>query len=150
MNITNIENPIITTKVVKPKEIKNYDSFDIYGKNKNNTENVVFGKVDIFFENKKTYIKLHTIFTPSEYAKKWLKNNKERLGSRAHGQKEIHKYKKYSLFKINNKESNFEKVVETNVNKDELIENINIHMKEIIQKLNTRTRHEYKFTPNKL
>lgn len=150
MNITNIENPIITTKVVKPKEIKNYDSFDIYGKNKNNTENVVFGKVDIFFENKKTYIKLHTIFTPSEYAKKWLKDNKERLGSRAHGQKEIHKYKKYSLFKINSKESNFEKVIETNVNNDELISNVNIHMKEINQKLNTRTRHEYKFTPNKL
>jgi hypothetical protein len=152
MDIIAIENPISTSvvKVVKPKEIKNYNSFDIYGKNKNNTENVVFGKTDIFFENKKTYIKLHTIFTPSEYAKKWLKNNKERLGSRAHGQKEIHKYKKYSLFKINNKESNFEKVVETNVSNDELISNVNIHMKEINQKLNTRTRHEYKFTPNKL
>jgi hypothetical protein len=30
------------------------------------------------------------------------------------------------------------------------ISNVNIHMKEITQKLNTRTRHEYKFTPNKL
>jgi hypothetical protein len=143
-----VNNP--TIKTIDSKEITNYDSFDIYGKNKYSSENVVFGTVEIFFENKKTYIKLHTIFIPSEYAKKWLKNNKERLGSKAHGQKEIHKYKKYSLFKINNKESNFEKVVETNVNNDELIENINIHMKEINQKLNTRTRHEYKFTPNKL
>jgi hypothetical protein len=129
-------------------EKKYYDSFEIYGTNQN--ENTCFGKVEIFFENKTHHIKLHTIFIPSDYAKKWLNNNKERLGSRAHGQKEIHKYKKYSLFQIKVKDSDFDKAIKTYINKDELIQNINIHMKEITQKLNTRTRHEYKFTPNKL
>ena len=153
MEINNTtKNPIDTSdifKVLKPKEIKNYESFDIYGKNKHNSENVVFGKVEIFFEKKSHHIKLHTIFSPSEYAKKWLKNNKERLGSKAHGQKEIHKYKKYSLFNITVKDSDFDKLIEESFTKEELIENINIHMKEINQKLNTRTRHEYTFTPNK-
>ncbi len=152
-NINIIDNSINTNvvEIVSPKEIKGYDSFDIYGKNKYNPEIVVFGKVEIFFENKSNkIIKLHTIFFPSEYAKKWLKNNKERLGSRAHGQKEIHKYKKYSLFKIKSVESNFDKAIKENITKDEIVENINIHMKEITQKLNTRTRHEYEFTPNKL
>ena len=159
-NIKNVENPVknplenpVSTNIIEIKPIferKDYRSFDIYGKNKNKPENVIFGKIEIFFENRITKIKLHTIFFPSEYAKKWLRNNKERLGSEAHGQKDIHKYKKYSLFKIDVKEYNFDKVVETNVNKDEMINNVNIHMKEIIQKLNTRTRHEYIFTPNKL
>jgi hypothetical protein len=147
-NINNVLENVVEIKKIFEK--KDYTSFDIYGNNKYNSENIIFGKVEIFFENKISKIKLHTIFVPSEYAKKWLKNNKERLGSKAHGQKEIHKYKKYSLFKIKIIKSKFDKVVEENINNDELIENINIHMKEIIQKLNTRTRHEYKFTPNKL
>ena len=78
-----------------------------------------------------------------------MQNNKERLGSKAHGQKEIHKYKKYSLFEINSSESNLDDEIKSYINKDELVKNINVHMKEIIQKLNTRTRHEYKFTPDK-
>jgi hypothetical protein len=126
---------------------KYYDSFEVYGNNK--TENISFGKVEIFFNNTNNHIKLNTIFIPSDYAKKWLQNNKERLGSKAHGQKEIHKYKKYSLFEINKSESNLDDEIKSYINKDELIKNINIHMKEIIQKLNTRTRHEYKFTPDK-
>ena len=161
----------INNTIVIPKEIQVYDSFNIYGKNKYNPtkkvlakkvtkkvaktttpENVIFGKVEIFFENKSNkLIKLHTIFIPSEYAKVWLKNNIERLGARAKGQKEIHKYKKYSLFnKIKDIESNFDNIIKANITKNEIVENVNFHMKEIIQKLNTRTRHEYKFTPNKI
>ena len=163
MDIMDINN----TTIVNPKEIQVYDSFNIYGKNKYTLpkkvlakkvakaiipENVIFGKIEIFFENKSNkIIKLHTIFIPSEYAKRWLKNNIERLGKRAKGQKEIHKYKKYSLFnKIKNIDSNFDNIIKENITKDEIIKNVNFHMKEIIQKLNTRTRHEYKFTPNNI
>lgn len=162
----------INNTIVIPKEIQVYDSFNIYGKNKyvptkkvlakkvtnklvkatTTPENIIFGKVEIFFENKSNkIIKLHTIFIPSEYAKMWLKNNIERLGKRAKGQKEIHKYKKYSLFnKIKDINSNFDKIIKANITKNEIVENVNFHMKEIIQKLNTRTRHEYKFTPNNI
>ena len=162
----------INNTIVNPKEIQVYDSFNIYGKNKyvptkkvlakkvtkklvkatTTPENVIFGKIEIFFENKSNkIIKLHTIFIPSEYAKMWLKNNIERLGKRAKGQKEIHKYKKYSLFnKIKDINSNFDNIIKENITKDEIIKNVNFHMKEIIQKLNTRTRHEYKFTPNNI
>ena len=128
-------------------EKKIYNSFELYGKN--STENVVFGKVEMFFEDKKHYIKLQTVFFPSEYAKNWFKNNKERLGSQAHGLKAIHKYQRQSLFKINETDSNFDNSINKNINNEELITNINIHIKEIIQKLTSRTRHEYKFTPNK-
>ena len=158
---------INNTTIVNPKEIQVYDSFNIYGKNKYTLpkkvlakkvakaiipENVIFGKIEIFFENKSNkIIKLHIIFIPTEYAKRWLNNNKERLGKRAEGQKEIHKYKKYSLFnKIKDINSNFDKIIKANITKDEIVENVNFHMKEIIQKLNTRTRHEYKFTPNNI
>jgi hypothetical protein len=135
------------TTVINPTEKKNYISFDIYGKK--STENVIFGKIEIYFENKITSIKLHTVFFPSDYAKKWFKNNKERLGSQAHGLKAIHKYQKQTIFNIKPIESNFDNVIKENINKDELITNINIHIKKIIQKLTSRTRHEYKFTPNK-
>ena len=81
--------------------------------------------------------------------KNWFKNNKERLGDKAHGLKAIHKYQRQSLFKINETDSNFDNSINKNINNEELITNINIHIKEIIQKLNSRTRHEYKFTPNK-
>ncbi len=162
----------INNTIVNPKEIQVYDSFNIYGKNKyiptkkvlakkvavtkvtkaTTPENVIFGKIEIFFENKSNkIIKLHIIFIPTEYAKRWLKNNIERLGKRAEGQKEIHKYKKYSLFnKIKDIDSNFDKIIKANITKNEIVENVNFHMKEIIQKLNTRTRHEYKFTPNNI
>ena len=46
--------------------------------------------------------------------------------------------------------SNFDKIIKANITKDEIVENVNFHMKKIIQKLNTRTRHEYKFTPNNI
>jgi hypothetical protein len=136
-----------TIDLINTIERKIYNSFDLYGKK--STENVVFGKVEIFFEDKKHYIKLQTVFFPSEYAKKWFKNNKERLGDQARGLKAIHKYQRQTLFKINEPNSNFDNVINKNINTDELITNINIHMKEIIQKLTSRTRHEYKFNPNK-
>jgi hypothetical protein len=134
-------------ELINPTDKKNYISFDIYGKK--STENVIFGKIEIYFENKITSIKLHTVFFPSDYAKKWFKNNKERLGSQAHGLKAIHKYQKQTIFQINETDSNFDNAIKQNINKDELITNINIHIKKIIQKLNSRTRHEYKFTLNK-
>ena len=134
-------------ELINPTDKKNYISFDIYGKK--STENVIFGKIEIYFENKITSIKLHTVFFPSDYAKKWFKNNKERLGSQAHGLKAIHKYQKQTIFQINETDSNFDNAIKQNINKDELITNINIHIKKIIQKLTSRTRHEYKFTLNK-
>jgi hypothetical protein len=144
-NTIDLINP--TTTVNNHIEKKKYVLFDIYGKK--SSENVIFGKIETYFENKITSIKLHTVFYPSDYAKKWFKNNKERLGVDAHGLKAIHKYQKQTIINLKPIESNFDNAIKQNINKDELITNINIHIKKIIQKLTSRTRHEYKFTLNK-
>ena len=127
-------------------EYKIYDSFDIFGKK--SVEFVNFGKIEIFFEQEINKIKINTVFYPTIYAKQWLKNNKERLGIRAHGQKPIHKYKKYSIIKLSNPNLELDnKSIESIITKNQLFDNIKIHIKEIFQKLNTRTRKEYIFTP---
>ena len=143
--IETVLNPIET--VLNPIEKKIYNSFDMIGKKSN--ENVNFGKVEIYFENKITSIKLQTVYFPSDYAKKWFKNNRQRLGLEENAMKSIHKYQRQTLFKINEPDSNFNNVINQNINKEELITNINIHIKEIIKKIKSRTKHEYIFTPNK-
>jgi hypothetical protein len=116
--------------IVKP-EYKIYDSFDIFGKNA--VEFINFGKIEIYIEQEINKTKLNTIFYPTIYAKQWFKNNKERLGDKSRGLKPIHKYIKQSLFKI------------SKIQQIEIVDNIKIHIKEIIQKLNSRTRKEYSF-----
>ena len=127
-------------------EHKIYDSFDIFGKN--SVEFVNFGKIEIYFEQEINKIKINTIFYPTIYANKWFKNNKQRLGIRAHGLKPIHKYKKQSSFNLSNINIQLDKnSIESIIPKNRLFDNIKIHIKEIIQKLNSRTRKEYIFTP---
>lgn len=126
MNNNNIENKNL------------YDSFDIFGKKKLETEN--FGKIEIYFEQEIHKIKINTVFYPTIYAKQWLKNNKDRIGIKAHGLKPVHKYKKYSIIKLsNNTILELDKSIE-------LCDNIKNHIKEIIQKLNSRTLKEFVFS----
>jgi hypothetical protein len=138
MDNNNIENNNIENKNL-------YDSFDIFGKN--SVEFVNFGKIEIYFEQEINKIKINTIFYPTIYAKQWFKNNKYRFTIRAHGQKPIHKYKRFSIIKLSNINLELDnKSIESIITKNQLFDNIKIHIKEIIQKLNIRTRKEYVFT----
>jgi hypothetical protein len=128
-------------------EHKIYDSFDIFGKKNLETEN--FGKIEIYFEQEINKIKINTIFYPTIYANQWFKNNKQRLGIRAHGLKPIHKYKKQSSFNLSNINIQLDNnSIESIIPKNQLFDNIKIHIKEIIQKLNSRTRKEFVFSTN--
>ena len=124
-----------------------YDSFDIFGKKL--VEFVNFGKIEIYFEQEINKIKINTIFYPTIYANKWFKNNKERLGIRAHGLKPIHKYKKQSSFNLSNPNLELEldnNSIESIIPKNQLFDSIKINIKEIIKKLNSRTQKEFVFS----
>ena len=131
------------------------DEFEIYGKKKIDLENTIenmneekslFGLINIYLEFTNSKIKLNTVFEPTEYAKKWVHNNKARLGSLLH--KPVHKYKHQYIFQTYNKELSIDDFLNKLNTQIDIIKIIKKHLRDIISKIGSRTNKEYDFSVN--
>ena len=85
------------------KIIKKYNSYNVFGENITNQRLFSLGEIDISLQLNGNKIRLDTIYYPSEEAKKWYNENKERiknLPNKVSGLKPIHKYIKNHFFTI--------------------------------------------------
>jgi hypothetical protein len=122
--------------------LKKYNSYNVFGIHNTNNTKLSLGQFDISLRLNGNTIRLNTIYYPSEEAKKWLNENKERLVGIS-GLKPIHKYNKNYFFTIleNDKTNLLEKIKNMG-----FLYILDIQINEITKKIRKRLNKEYSIT----
>lgn len=128
--------------MVHSEILKNYNSYNVFGENISNQSSFFLGKIDVLLKLNGNKIRLDTIYYPSEEAKKWFNENKERLVGIS-GLKPIHKYNKNYFFTIpeNDKTNLLEKIKNMG-----FLYILDIQINEITKKIRKRLNKEYSIT----
>jgi hypothetical protein len=132
--------------MVHSEMVKKYNSYNVFGENISNQSSFSLGQIDIFLRLNGNTIRLDTIYYPSDEAKKWFNENKERLKktpNKVSGLKSIHKYIKNHFFTIpeNDKTNLIEKITKMG-----FLSILDVQINEITKKIKNRLNKEYSIT----
>lgn len=132
--------------MVHSEMVKKYNSYNVFGESISNQSSFSLGQIDISLRLNGNTIRLDTIYYPSEEAKKWFNENKERLKktpNKVSGLKSIHKYIQNHFFTIpeNDKTNLIEKITKMG-----FLSILDIQINEITKKIKNRLNKEYSIT----